>query len=364
MTKQFSGWPTQGDPLSPMYLTFPYEFTFTKRDLKMFESEHAHTSLGFKWLFCSFDEIYIHRGGRCYFLLTIKPDNKHIVRAYVYPEKNDNDLVKWFQMLHPIETLTDILKKWTGHSAILKMIDLHCHVVPRIDDGSSSLEMSLEMIKTAYDQGVRGIACTSHSWGNMTSYKHNLASLQKLLVSEKLNVRLYPGCEIDCSENNDPSIIDGVENHTYLPLGNSQYIMLEFSPHCSAHDLLSTVKGILEFLPKRIVIAHAERYPCLHTNALAVDTLLNWGCHLQINAYSLVKEKKPEIKLFARKLLHNQKVSFLGSDAHRSDHRPPDVKDGIKYVYDMCNVNYANDVCYNNANKLLMGQVLPGVNPK
>lgn len=61
------------------------------------------------------------------------------------------------------------------------------------------------------------------------------------------------------------------------------------------------------------------------------------------------------MKAFARRLLAERKVSFLGSDAHRTDHRPPCVKNGIRYVYDHCDVDYANAVCYENAKQLLTG---------
>lgn len=74
---------------------------------------------------------------------------------------------------------------------------------------------------------------------------------------------------------------------------------------------------------KHVVLAHVERYRHLADDDEALNTLLAWGCRIQINTFSLAEELNPSIKAFARRLLAERKVSFLGSDAHRTDHRPP-----------------------------------------
>ena len=73
------------------------------------------------------------------------------------------------------------------------------------------------------------------------------------------------------------------------------------------------------------------------------------GCLFQINVYSIVKENDEAVKAYARKMLKEEKVSFIGSDAHRSDHRPPDVAEGLKYIYDNCSKEYADKICWKNA---------------
>ena len=111
----------------------------------------------------------------------------------------------------------------------------------------------------------------------------------------------------------------------------------------------------LDAKAKHVVLAHVERYSNLANDDETLNTLLAWGCRIQINAYSLAEEPKPSTKAFARRLFDERKVSFLGSDAHRTDHRPPCVKNGIRYIYDHCDVDYANAVCYENAKLLLTG---------
>ena len=103
--------------------------------------------------------------------------------------------------------------------------------------------------------------------------------------------------------------------------------------------------------PAKIIIAHVERYFEFHDDENIINQLKDLGCLLQINVYSLVKETDEGVKAYARKMLKEEKVSFIGSDSHRSNHRPPDVADGLKYIYDNCSKEYAYKVCLGNAER-------------
>lgn len=76
---------------------------------------------------------------------------------------------------------------------------------------------------------------------------------------------------------------------------------------------------------------------------------------MQINAYSLVEEKNESTKELARMLLKNKLVTFVGSDAHRTTHRPPNIKSGVDYIYQNCDGQYADDICFRNAERYLLG---------
>ena len=138
------------------------------------------------------------------------------------------------------------------------------------------------------------------------------------------------------------------------PLGNSKYILLEFDTDISAKEVLCYVKQLMEDSEYIPVIAHVERYPALDEDPGALNVLKNWNIPLQINAYSLVEEKNQNVRDFARKLLDHKLVTFIGSDAHRLDHRPPNIQSGVEYIYANCDIAYANDVCYHNAEKMLL----------
>ena len=72
----------------------------------------------------------------------------------------------------------------------IRMFDIHCHCLFGMDDGSQSLEMSLEMLKMAREQGVTDVVCSSHSWGKLEDYEENFSTLQKAVVENNIPIKL------------------------------------------------------------------------------------------------------------------------------------------------------------------------------
>ena len=102
------------------------------------------------------------------------------------------------------------------------------------------------------------------------------------------------------------------------------------------------------------IVAHMERYANLRGNMDLVDHFLALGAKIQVNAYSLVEEKEEAIRAFARRLLEERKAHFLGTDTHRTDHRPPNAKTGLDWLYAYCPQEYADAVAWKNAQNLLI----------
>lgn len=271
---------------------------------------------------------------------------------------------KWFDGLLRKDMMADICQRFTDgvteeiHKK--KVVDTHGHYVFGVDDGASTIEMSVAMIRAAHKQGVHDIICTSHSWGNYQSYQERIAKLRERITAEKIPVQLHMGSEIACSKRSLGVIIDQLENGYLLPLGTSNYILLEFDSDVEGIEILRCVKQIMEhpaFGGKmyKPVIAHIERYHCFQENPAQLKTLKAWGIPMQINAYSLVEEKNAATKKLAQILLKNKLVTFVGSDAHRTTHRPPNIKSGIDYIYKNCDGKYADDICFRNAEHFLLG---------
>lgn len=349
------------EPLPTEYVSFMLDFPITDKDMERFRSGHADAGAGFGWQIGSEDELFVFRGLRCFYRLRINPEtDRH--RAYFYIHDGLENLGDTLKNMLPRETLIQLLTQWTGHEDVLKAVDLHCHIVPGVDDGAGDMMMALQMLHMEADQGVRHIACTSHSFDRRhVGYRQSLKLLQQEWAKQGRALTLYPGCEIYCTQETPESVLQKVQSKEYALLGNSGYMLLEFDPGSESRYILDFVRRILDLAAasdakaKHVVLAHVERYEKLADDEAALDTLLAWGCRIQINAFSLAEEQTSSIKAFARRLLAERKVSFLASDAHRTDHRPPCVKNGIRYVYDHCDVDYANAVCYENAKQLLTG---------
>jgi protein-tyrosine phosphatase len=233
-----------------------------------------------------------------------------------------------------------------------KICDIHSHIVPSVDDGSLSIEMSIEMLRNAYKQGVSSIVCTSHGSCDINSYIENFNKLQRQAEVENINVNLYHGCEIYCDDDIIKEIVDELNHGNLTTINGTKYVLIEFNPYETADVILKCVKGVslAGYTP---IIAHVERCYGLSMEPQYIYALKQHGCLFQINAYSIVEESNKLIKDFARKLLNENLITFIGSDAHRTTHRPYMIDSGVNYIYQHCDIEYAKDICYRNAQHIL-----------
>ena len=233
-----------------------------------------------------------------------------------------------------------------------KVVDIHMHVVPGYDDGSESIKESLEMLRLAESQGVTDVFCTSHngySEEDGEQYRASLARLEKAVSEEKINIRLHEGCEVRCAAEYMNDIIYGLDNGIFSTLGNSKYVLTELYPDAKPSEALTIIKVLTEHGYKPI-IAHMERN--YNITSLMVRLLIQSGALIQVNVFSFVDEADDEIRERARELLRNKYVHFIGSDAHRIDHRPPKISGGIQYILDNVNEEYATEILCKNAKQL------------
>lgn len=137
-------------------------------------------------------------------------------------------------------------------------------------------------------------------------------------------------------------------------MNKTRYVLAEFTPFVFPQEAVAMAEALVKegWIP---ILAHVERYPNLFDGE-TINRLLALGCLLQVNAYSFVEESKETTKGFARQLLAEQKISFLGSDAHRLHQRPPSVASGIEYVKEHCEHTYAEALLGGNAKRLLLGE--------
>lgn len=103
----------------------------------------------------------------------------------------------------------------------------------------------------------------------------------------------------------------------------------------------------------KIILAHTERYHYVIDGINTVRKLKQMGCLIQINAYSLVEESNERTRGLANEILSAHLADFIGSDAHRTTHRPPRLESGVEWIYSVCDKEYADSICYANASKYL-----------
>ncbi len=243
-----------------------------------------------------------------------------------------------------------------AHSSTHRMTDIHMHVLPGADDGSYDLPMSEFLLKMAYAQGVRAVFATPHSYAfelYPDEIRDGFCALRACAEALPFEMRLFLGCEVRCSPGRMGETLEALRSGALPPLNGTRHVLTEFSTRVTPSEALSMARRLLcdGWTP---VIAHVERYPGLFDGC--VEELARAGCLFQVNAYSLDDESDDGVRGRARRMLREGMISFLGSDAHRLDHRPPSVKRGLAYLYAHCSEADADAVAFGNAERLLIAQ--------
>ena len=229
------------------------------------------------------------------------------------------------------------------------MIDIHNHILPCIDDGSSDVEASIFLLKEASSIGVTKIICTPHYLKDI--YETNLdsikESLQKIVsYADELNIDLYLGQEVMCYKPND--LLDMIENNQIIPIGNSRLFLLEF-PYTNYTDISEAVYNASLF-NCGVIIAHIERYQ--YVDVEEVKSLKRLGALIQVNAESIVKPYGFKEKRFVKKLLDENLVDFIASDIHQN--RINYLKKAYSKIQKKYGKKRADELFKDNAEKYLL----------
>lgn len=212
------------------------------------------------------------------------------------------------------------------------MIDVHSHIIPNVDDGSSSVNETFKMIEEARKIGFTDIILTSHFLLNCyeTNSKELVfwkEKLQEVLDKKEIDVKLHSGMEIYISSQMEELI----KKKKLLTLGNSRYMLIEL-PLSSTVKNLDYVLYFLESISIKPIIAHPERYKCVQENPELVEEYINKGALIQCNYASILGLYGDKAKKTVKKLLKNNLVDFLGSDCHKPNQIYLLVPEAIKKI--------------------------------
>ena len=247
------------------------------------------------------------------------------------------------------------MNKKVFEKPLYRLNDIHMHVIPEVDDGAWNMEMAEQMIWMSYQQGVRKLAATSHNSAfeeDETLAKENFEALKIQVQNRYEDLELYLGCEIRCTPHAMNHILEMLHTGAYPSMNGTPYVLTEFSPYVKPEEAVFCVQALLarRWIP---IIAHVERYPGLFQEEAILQMLLDMGCLFQVNVYSVYEEKDEKIRGRANELLKKKQVHFLGSDAHRTWHRPPCVEKGMAYLYQIYDKAYIDAIAFQNADALL-----------
>ena len=243
-----------------------------------------------------------------------------------------------------------------------KLIDIHTHITPNVDDGSSSIEMSLEMLRSEAAQGGSKVFLTPHSFAFETKRPESvfakMKKVQESAASEGIPLQIYQGCEIYTYRDKMGRILQDLQNGRIPSMNGTRYVMAEFDVYeGDIEDARYCLNRYLEeeWIP---IIAHAERYCWTFATVENIHLLKDMGCLVQVNYYDLEEEPNDDIRMCAQELLKAELVDMMGSDAHRLNHRPPKLVRGARvrgarYIRENCRAEYADDILWRNVERYL-----------
>ena len=198
------------------------------------------------------------------------------------------------------------------------MIDFHNHILPNVDDGSESLEMSLIMLKEAAEQGITDVVNTVHYQhpkvdGKNISFElinKRLEDLQSILQNHEIPVKLHCGAEVFFLPN-----LLKLKDDPLATFSHGKYMLLEFQVH-QLPDIHKKELFNLKMAGVTPVIAHPERYSPVMENISIVTNWLEAGCVIQVDAGSTLGLLGSGAQKASERIIKNGWCQILGSDSH------------------------------------------------
>lgn len=195
------------------------------------------------------------------------------------------------------------------------MRDLHSHILPGIDDGSKSIEISDALLKSASENGVTDIMLTPH-FIEESSYTSDFANNNEIFkrisfIASSYGINVYLGNEVYFTTN----VLELLNNGKITTLNGGRYMLIEIPLYSKANN----VKNVFfELISNGIVpiLAHPERYESYYGDIDFFLELVEMGVLLQINYVSILGMYGRKAKKQVKKLLKKHLVSFVGSDIH------------------------------------------------
>ena len=239
-----------------------------------------------------------------------------------------------------------------------KIVDFHTHIIPNIDDGSSSYQETKMMIQTLFDSGVKSFVVTPHFYAEnetpeifLKRRENAINLLKKNLVSENISFgsTMYVGVEVEYFEN--ISFYDNLEN---LCIQGTNTLLLELPFNKMPEIVLKEILNIKDrgFTP---LIAHCERYVGFAKFKNLFDLFFEYDIPVQCNCNFFLKQFQFRNPF---KLLEKRKIAVIGSDCHNMNIRKPNISQAIEKIeknsteFVIENIVYNQNQFLKNANKI------------
>lgn len=239
----------------------------------------------------------------------------------------------------------------------IPLADIHCHILPNLDDGARDKDMALEMLRQSYEEGIRLIVFTPHvrkPWLDVSEkqVQEVFEEIRREVQTEYPDLHCYLGSEVYFTRE-----LYEEHRNKIRRMNETDYLLVEFSTACTYADVEYAISRLLSdgYLP---IIAHIERYAGLWSSRELLKRLKRMGAYLQVNAGTVDHPIDRQQRKQMEALLQEEMIDFVATDAHDLQRRKPLMQSCAQRIHLLCGEAYAKKVCYTNAVRLIEGKWL------
>jgi protein-tyrosine phosphatase len=258
-------------------------------------------------------------------------------------------------MLQP----TDAQRRRLERFGAAECVDIHCHVLPGLDDGPRTPEESLALCRALTEDGITTVVATPHQLGRYDRrnagnvIRAAVQTLRATLAAEGVPLKLRAGADVRVDER----ILALVTSGEVLTIGGGPYLLLEL-PHETYIEPTPLIR-LLGARGVRVIVTHPERHEVVRAKPQLVGPWLQAGAMLQLTAGSLVGAFGSKAAAAAWRWLDAGNASFVATDAHDVTRRPPCMTEAIEAIERRLGADVARRVCVDNPAKVLPPALKP-----
>lgn len=224
------------------------------------------------------------------------------------------------------------------------MIDLHCHILPGIDDGAGDIDVALRMARLAVEHGTRVLACTPHVFPSVYDNKgpdiiKRVAELQAILTAEGIPLRLVSGGDVHVA----PDLVAKLRSGEALSLNGSRYVLVEPPHHVMPPRMAEMFFDLLSvgYVP---ILTHPERMSWIEREYDVIEQLFASGVWMQITGGAITGTFGRRARHWSEKMLRDGMVHIVASDGHDPERRPPILKPAFEALSELVGAEEAENL--------------------
>ena len=238
-------------------------------------------------------------------------------------------------------------------------VDIHCHLLPGIDDGAEDWDTSLAMAKMAVADGTRTVIVTPHQLGNFADnrgaeIRSLTEQLQQVLHQHQVPLQVLPGADVRIEDN----MLEVLASGEVLSLGDlRRHVLLELP-----HELYFPIEGVLDGLRRQGmtgILSHPERNSGILREPELLGPLVDAGCLMQVTAGSIMGTFGPQSQKLSQWMLQQGLVHFVATDAHGVKSRRPLMGRACERVAQLVDQQTALDLCSHHPALVAQGKSVP-----